>query len=67
MQRRGLPLNAGLPRRSGASYAWLQKSYRFATQSDASSRFYVVIGAVGARPDHRTYFLDDTHVTIQEL
>ncbi len=53
--------------RSDVGYRWLQKSYRFTTQADASGQLCVVIGILAARPDHRTYFLEDVHLAIEEL
>jgi hypothetical protein len=48
-------------------FVWLDKSYTFTVQSDASATLHVVIGVWGTYEVARTYYVDSVHVTIDEI
>jgi len=48
-------------------FVWLDKSYTFTVQSDASATLHVVIGIWGTYEVTRTYYVDGVHVTIDEI
>jgi len=52
---------------SNVGYVWLEKSYSFSVESDATGKLYVIVGVWGVWETPRTYYLDSLKVIFTEL
>ena len=52
---------------SNVGYLWLEKSYSFSVESDATGKLCVIVGVWGVWESPRTYYLDNLKIVFAEL
>ncbi len=59
--------NTGNGAHSDVGHLWLEKSYSFSVESDATGKLFVIVGVWGVWETARTYYLENLKVVFAEL